>query len=160
MTQRNFHDIAAKAARVATGATFAVLGAHNINLPADVVPTVEKAGIPHPWGVVQSHGAALVAGGVALAAGKATAPVGYALAAAMVPTTVVGHPYWKMEKHNPQYNVQRAHFWKNVVMAGAAVTIAAGAGAHSVHQRSKGEKIAQLVGEKIAWFPWPEGLTA
>lgn len=160
MDKQNFHDIATTAARVATGTTFAILGAHNINLPADVTPAVKKAGIPHAWSIVQAHGAALIAGGIALAAGKGTAPVGYALAATMVPTTAVGHPYWKLEKHDPDYNVQRAHFWKNVAITGAAVSIAAGAGRASTRERSKGEKIAHAIEEKMAWFPWPEGLTA
>lgn len=61
---------------------------------------------------------------------------------------------------DPRYNVQMAHFWKNVAMAGAAVSIAAGAGKASMQERSKREKIAHAIEEKMAWFPWPEGLTA
>src|SRR5262245_51130820 len=63
-------------------------------------PRAEKAadiGLPRPEVAVRLNGTVMVVGGIALALGVKPRLAAAALAAALVPTTIAGHPYWKLE---------------------------------------------------------------
>lgn len=108
---RNVDVVAPKAGRVAD----------------KVVPKVKEAGIPLPQDgatLVRINAGVQIAGGLALATGKAPRLGALAIAATMVPTTVAGHAFWS--ESNPQAtHTQRMQFFKNVSIIGGAI-IAAG----------------------------------
>jgi putative oxidoreductase len=77
-----------------------------------------------PATLVRINGAAQLAAGIALAAGKAPRISATVLAATLIPTTAAGHRYW--EREDPAERAQqRVHFFKNVSMLGGLI-IAAG----------------------------------
>jgi uncharacterized membrane protein YphA (DoxX/SURF4 family) len=92
-----------------------------------VVPFLQRA-VPQlpsdPATLVRLNGAAQVAAGIALAAGKAPRISATVLAATLIPTTAAGHRFW--EREDPAERAQqRVHFFKNVSMLGGLI-IAAG----------------------------------
>ena len=92
-----------------------------------VVPAARKAGIPltdNPETLVKINAAAQIAGGLALASGKAPRIGALVLAATMVPSTVSGHPFWS-ESDPAVKKTMQMHFFKNLSMLGGAI-IAAG----------------------------------
>jgi putative oxidoreductase len=77
-----------------------------------------------PATLVRINGAAQLAAGIALAAGKAPRISATVLAATLIPTTAAGHRFW--EREDPAERAQqRVHFFKNVSMLGGLI-IAAG----------------------------------
>lgn len=70
------------------------------------------------------NGAAMAAGGVAVALGKLPRTASAGLILSLIPTTYAGHQFWNVE--DPA--VRKAHqinFLKNVALAGAFAVIAA-----------------------------------
>jgi uncharacterized membrane protein YphA (DoxX/SURF4 family) len=63
--------------------------------PGKRVKLLADAGIPHPEVTVRANGAAMAAAGGMLAFGIAPRMSAAILAGSLVPTTVVGHPFWK-----------------------------------------------------------------
>jgi putative oxidoreductase len=80
---------------------------------------VEAAGLPQPRQSVILNGALMVLGGTKLSAGV--------LAACPIPTTFVGHPYWKEENPTAKAN-QKIHFFKNLAMLGGLLVVIGGEG--------------------------------
>ena len=92
-----------------------------------VVPAVRKAGIPltdDPASLVKINAAVQIAGGLALATGKAPRLGALLLAGTMVPSTISGHPFWS-ESDPVVKKTMQMHFFKNLSMLGGAI-IAAG----------------------------------
>lgn len=85
---------------------------------------LDKAGVPGGATLVRLNGAAMVVGGVALALGVKPRPAAIGLAAALVPTTLVGHPFWR-ERDRHARHVQTIQFMKNASMLGGLVVEAA-----------------------------------
>lgn len=67
-------------------------------------------------------GAMVVAGG-AMALGILPRLAATVLAATLVPTTYVGHPFWTVDDPQ-QRRLQRVHFFKNLSLFGALLVIA------------------------------------
>ena len=67
--------------------------------------------------LVRVNGAAQVVGGVLLATGHATTPAALLLAGSLVPTTLAGHAFWKIDDP-AQRNMQKVQFLKNVGLFG------------------------------------------
>ena len=92
-----------------------------------VVPLLKRA-VPQlpddPETLVRINAAAQVAGGLALASGRAPRLSAAVLAATMVPTTAAGHRFWEIDDE-AQRSTQRMHFFKNVSLVGGLI-IAAG----------------------------------
>lgn len=76
-----------------------------------------------PTTVVRANAAAMVAGGLALATDHLPRLAAAGLAASLVPTTMVGHPFWTETDPERKAN-QRVHFAKNVSLFGACVLVA------------------------------------
>ncbi|MFN2451304.1 MAG: DoxX family membrane protein [Candidatus Dormibacteria bacterium] len=99
----------------------AALGAKNLpstvtdNLPVEV----ETA--------ARANAVAMVAAGSTMALGILPRLSATILAATLVPTTYVGHPFWGVEDPQ-QRRMQRIHFLKNVSLGGALMVIAGGGG--------------------------------
>jgi uncharacterized membrane protein YphA (DoxX/SURF4 family) len=114
------------AARVLTGSTYVLLGLDAVRAPggrvdqaAPLLATIRKA-VPLPDDdelVVQGNAAVQVAAGAMLALGIAPRLSALVLAGSLVPTTLAGHSYWKIEDPDVR-KVQRIQFHKNMAMIG------------------------------------------
>jgi putative oxidoreductase len=88
---------------------------------------VEAAGLPQPRQSVILNGALMVLGGTMLAANIAPKLSARVLAACLIPTTFVGHLYWKEENPAAKAN-QKIHFFKNLAMLGGLLVVIGGEG--------------------------------
>jgi putative oxidoreductase len=114
------------AARVLTGSTYVLLGLDAVRAPG---ARVEQAGpvlaamrkrVPLPANdelLVRGNAAVQVAAGALLAAGIAPRLSALALAGSLIPTTLAGHSYWKVEDPAAR-KMQRIQFHKNLAMIG------------------------------------------
>lgn len=84
---------------------------------------LEAVGIPQPELMVRLNGAGMAVAGTALGLGIRPRESALALLALLVPTTLVGHPFWNAE--GPARRVQELHFLKNVAIAGGLLTVIA-----------------------------------
>ena len=114
------------AARILTGSTYVLLGFDALRAPgarvdqaATVLDAVRKV-VPLPADdtlVVRGNAAVQVLAGTLLALGRAPRLSALALAGSLVPTTLAGHTYWKIEDPAVRKQ-QRIHFHKNIAMIG------------------------------------------
>lgn len=81
------------------------------------VEAARKAGLSEPEKLVQANAAAQLVGGFTLATGRLPRLSALALAGTLVPTTVVGHPFWS-ESDPEAKKQQQVHFIKNLSMLG------------------------------------------
>jgi uncharacterized membrane protein YphA (DoxX/SURF4 family) len=113
-------------ARVLTGSTYVLLGLDAVRAPggrvdqaAPLLATIRKA-VPLPGDdelVVRGNAAVQVVAGAMLALGVAPRLSALALAGSLVPTTLAGHSYWKIEDPGARKD-QRIQFHKNMAMIG------------------------------------------
>jgi len=89
--------------------------------PGARVDKAAKLGLPNAELVVRANGAAMVAGGAALALNKVPRLAALGLIASMVPTTVAGHPFWELE--GAERKAQEIHFAKNLGLIGGLVLV-------------------------------------
>ena len=81
---------------------------------------MDKAGLPGGADLVRFNGAAMVAGGVALGLGVFPRLAAAGLIVSLVPTTVVGHSFWR-EDDPAARQAQTIQFLKNASMLGGLV---------------------------------------
>jgi putative oxidoreductase len=87
-------------------------------LTDQLAPTLEAAHLPtDPRTLVKANGAVQLAGGLLLITGHATRPAAAALAASLVPSTVVAHPFWSESDPDKRAD-QEVQFVKNVGLLG------------------------------------------
>ena len=89
--------------------------------PGARVEKAAKLGLPNAELVVRGNGAAMVAGGVALALNKVPRLAALGLIASMIPTTIAGHPFWELEGAERQ--AQEVQFAKNLGLIGGLVLV-------------------------------------
>lgn len=83
---------------------------------------VAEAGLPNPRVAVELNGAAMVVGGAMLALDIAPRLAAAALIGSLVPTTLVGHPFWKEESESAR-NAQFLQFLKNLGLIGGLLLL-------------------------------------
>ena len=115
------------AARILTGSTYVLLGFDALRAPggrvdqaAPLLATIRQWVPLLPADdelVVRGNAAVQVAGGVMLALGKAPRLSALILAGSLIPTTLAGHSYWKVEDPGVR-KIQRIQFHKNMAMIG------------------------------------------
>jgi putative oxidoreductase len=115
------------AARILTGSTYALLGFDALSAPgARVDQAAPLLAAIRTWVpllpaddelVVRGNAAVMVVGGTLLALGRAPRLSALALACSLVPTTLAGHSYWKLEDPDAR-KVQRIQFHKNMALIG------------------------------------------
>ena len=111
--------------RVALSAMFITGGADAFLDPGPRADKAAELGVPlEPQLAVRVNGAAMLAAGVALALGVWPRLAAATLAGTLVPTTLAGHPYWRITDPAARRQ-QRAHFFKNVGMFGGALLVLA-----------------------------------
>lgn len=113
--------------RVLLSGIFVISGWEAFRNPGPRLPRVEHLGLPEAETLVRVNGAAMVVGGTALALGIAPRLAALVLAGALVPTTVVGHPFW--EEDDPAARAQqRIQFLKNAAILGGLLLVVADRG--------------------------------
>src|SRR5215469_1777366 len=111
-------------ARLLLASMFISGGSDTFIHPDGRASKVATAGIPQPRQATILNGALMVIAGVMLALDIAPKLAATILAALLIPTTIVGHPFWKIENPADQAN-QRVHFLKNLAMLGGLLTVLA-----------------------------------
>jgi putative oxidoreductase len=114
------------AGRILTGSTYVLLGFDAVRAPggrvdqaAPVLAAIRKVA-PLPDDdefVVRANAAVQVAAGALLASGRLPRLSALALAGSLIPTTLAGHSYWKLDDPAAR-KLQRIQFHKNMAMIG------------------------------------------
>jgi uncharacterized membrane protein YphA (DoxX/SURF4 family) len=81
---------------------------------------VADIGLPNPEALVRLNGAAMLAGGVAMAAGILPRAAATGLALSLIPTTYAGHRFWREDDPATKAQ-QRTHFLKNLAIVGGLI---------------------------------------
>lgn len=115
-------------ARLLMSAIFVVGAGDALRNPGPRAKAVDWMGLPQPDRLVQASSAGLLISGLALALGIKEREAAILAFTLLVPTTVGGHPYWRVEDEQARRG-QQIHFMKNVTILGALLYIATGAGA-------------------------------
>jgi uncharacterized membrane protein YphA (DoxX/SURF4 family) len=110
--------------RICLSGIFIVAGAEAFKAPGPRTGKVEGAGIPEPELAVKVNGATMVIAGILLALGIMPKASAGALIGTMIPTTLVGHAFWKEEKPQAQ-SMQRVQFLKNLGLIGGLLWVIA-----------------------------------
>ncbi|GER83568.1 MAG: DoxX family protein [Thermogemmatispora sp.] len=83
---------------------------------------VARFGVPQPERAVVLNGATMVVAGSALALGWFPRLAAAVLLASLVPTTIVGHPFW--QERDPQtHQAQQTQFFKNLGLMGGLLLV-------------------------------------
>jgi putative oxidoreductase len=90
--------------------------------PGYRVNPVAKAGIPEPKLAVEMNGLAMTIGGALLALNLAPKLAATILIGCLVPTTIVGHPFWSETDANTRNN-QQVQFFKNLGLLGGLLIV-------------------------------------
>lgn len=119
-------------ARLMTGLVYVLLGLNAVHAPGaraatagPILATIRRAA-PLPEDdelIVRGNAAVQVAGGALLAAGVLPPLSALALVGSMVPTTLAGHAYWRIEDPVAR-KMQRVQLAKNVAMIGGLLLVA------------------------------------
>lgn len=113
-----------RVARALLSAQF-VRGGYLVAKDAGSLPAaLERAGVPGGETLVRLNGLAMLVGGCALALGVKPRLAALGLAASLVPTTIVGHPFWK-EDDPAVRSAQKTQFMKGLTMLGGLILEAA-----------------------------------
>ncbi len=83
---------------------------------------VEAAGIPRPEQAVVLNGGVMILAGLFLSIGIAPKLAASLLIGSLIPTTLVGHAFWK-EEPGPQREMQMLQFLKNIGLIGGLLMI-------------------------------------
>ncbi len=83
---------------------------------------VAAAGIPRPEQAVVLNGALMIVAGLLLGLGIAPRLAAALLIGSLVPTTLVGHPFWK-EAPGPEYEKQLLQLLKNLGLIGGLLLV-------------------------------------
>ncbi|HET8846278.1 MAG TPA: DoxX family protein [Ktedonobacteraceae bacterium] len=90
--------------------------------PGGRVDKVAGAGLPNPETAVELNGATMMVGGAMLALNVAPKLAAVALIGSLIPTTLVGHAFWKVEEKAAR-NAQMIQFLKNMGLIGGLLLL-------------------------------------
>ena len=108
--------------RLSLSAIFVFGGWKSFQSPGGRTALVEKAGIPEPETAVKINALAMIVGGLLLSIGLFPRLAATILLGSMVPTTVVGHPFWQEEDAGARAQ-QLTQFLKNLSTIGALLLV-------------------------------------
>ena len=97
-------------------------GVNNFLRPERVAPKVANAGVAEAKQATALQGALMLLGGTLLALDIMPKLSALVLAGTLVPTTLVGHPFWKEENPANRAN-QQIQFFKNLAMFGGLLEV-------------------------------------
>lgn len=119
-------------ARPLLAAMFVVDGVQALRAPAPRVEAAKSAGLADPEKLVRLNAATMLLGGLGLASGRFARLSALALAATVIPTTVVAYPFWS-ETDKIAKAAQRQQFLKNLsVLGGLLIAVADTGGRESL----------------------------
>ena len=104
--------------RVVFGAYFVYNGLNHFRRLGMMAPYTASMGVPQARLAVVVTGLMLLAGGLSVALGYAVWLGSTLLAAFLVPTAIIMHPYWSVSDPMMRAN-QQVHFLKNLALAAA-----------------------------------------
>lgn len=97
-------------------------GFEALRAPGGRAKKAEKLGLASPETMVRANGAAMIAGGTALALGWKPKLTALALIGSLVPTTMAGHRFW--EEGDPKgRSLQLTQFLKNLALVGGLLVL-------------------------------------
>ena len=97
-------------------------GADAFLKPGGRVNKVSDAGIPEPKQSVELNGLVMVVGGTMMGLGLAPKLAASLLLVSLLPTTVVGHAFWKEESEAARKG-QMTQFYKNLGLLGGLLLV-------------------------------------
>lgn len=109
--------------RLLLAVMFIAGGFDGLTDPDSKVQRVEDAGVPRPKLSTQLNGLTMLVAGVALAVGIKPKLAAGVLAASLFPTTLAGHPFWKLDGQEAAQ--QRIQFMKNLGLLGGLMGVMA-----------------------------------
>lgn len=115
-----------RVARPLLSAIFISSGINALRHPDYIVEAARSAGLSEPEKLTQAHAVTNLVGGLALATGRFPRVAALGLAAGLLPTTYVGHPFWSAEAEQKQ--MQQVNFLKNLGLIGGLLIAAADTG--------------------------------
>ncbi|MEG3791231.1 DoxX family protein [Lysobacter sp. CCNWLW3] len=116
-------------ARASLGAIFFIMGLTKISSFAGVAGWMASSGVPFAKLLLVLTIAIEVGGGLLLIIGKQTRWAALALAAFIVPVTLIFHAFWNADAAS--FQDQLTHFLKNLAILGGMLLLAAPAAANS-----------------------------
>jgi len=111
-------------AQIMLAGIFVKGGADAFLHPGGRVDTVQAAGLQNPKAAVELNGAAMAVGGMMLALDIAPKLAAVGLIGCLVPTTIVGHAFWKAEGEAAK-KAQLTQFLKNLGLLGGLLLVLA-----------------------------------
>lgn len=96
-------------------------GLDHLRQPEPIVRAARGAEIPEPELAVKANSAVMLGAGAMLALGVAPRAASAVLAVSLIPTTVIGHPFWDREGRERQQ--QQTQFMKNLALFGALLAV-------------------------------------
>ena len=114
-------------ARPLLASMFVAGGVGALRQPGPRVEMVRGAGLEQPEKLVRVHAVSDLVAGLALATNRLPRLASLVLAANLVPTTYVGHPFWQ-EKDKGARAEQQVHFLKNLGLLGGLLLATADTG--------------------------------
>ncbi|MGH7748430.1 MAG: DoxX family protein [Candidatus Dormibacteria bacterium] len=120
------HDpgLVGRLGRVGLAAIFIQSGIDVAREPGQRVAKVEAMGVPQAELMTRLNGVGMAVAGTALALGIRPRESALALLGLLIPTTLVGHAFWREE--GPARRMQQVHVLKNIGIAGGLLTVIAG----------------------------------
>ena len=115
------------AARWLSASAFLIHGIEQVVDPGPGrIESARAINIPRPELAVRLNGSVMVFAGLMLALGYRPRTGAAVLAASMMPTTLAGHPYWRLDtgQEADRQAEMRIHFIKNASLTGALALIA------------------------------------
>jgi putative oxidoreductase len=107
--------------RALLASIFIKSGLDHLRYPEPIVRAARGAEIPEPELAVRVNSAATLGAGVLLALGVAPRAASAVLAVSLIPTTVIGHPFWDRQGRERQQ--QQTQFLKNLALFGALLAV-------------------------------------
>ncbi|MBZ9752065.1 DoxX family membrane protein [Deinococcus sp. HMF7604] len=98
-------------------------GLDHLQNPEPIVRAARGAEVPEPELAVKANSGVMVGAGALLALGLFPRLSSTALAASLIPTTVIGHPFW--DKEGKERAQQQTQFLKNLALLGALLMVTA-----------------------------------
>ncbi|UBV42274.1 DoxX family protein [Deinococcus taeanensis] len=107
--------------RALLASIFIKSGLDHLQNPDPIVRAARGAEVPSPEVAVKINSGVMVGAGALMALGLLPRAASTALAASLIPTTVIGHPFW--DKQGKERQQQQTQFLKNLALFGALLIV-------------------------------------
>jgi putative oxidoreductase len=108
--------------RLCLAAIFVIQGFQTARNPAGPAKRAEHLDLPDPEAAARTNGTVMALAGSAVALNFWPRIAEFVLALLLIPTTLVGHPFWK-ESDPQQRSSQKIQFEKNLALFGALLLL-------------------------------------